>query len=413
MNNYKSLLLGAVAASVFAAGAIITPAHAGGHSDGSAAIGHKNGAFYVKSKDGNYTANTAVKLQFDFNHVSNDDDFTQGGQADTQRIRNRRFFIGAKGRAGSPNLTYGFTYNAQAGGNIDISLNYKVTPEINFKTGNYKSRGISSGQKLSSSAGWLVDDINGYGSIATGRGVGVSVHGKVAKVLSYEVKLSNGQAAGGQAVTEGGQVGFGLAYEPFGKFGSINQPDYNAKNKLRVLVEGAYVKAERSAGSGDFATYATASTAGVSNLDYWGATVAASYAGLSVTAGYEHGNFQTDDDGGSQQNGRRQMAYLLAASYMIVPKKIPLSVTYSVHNPDIAQSTSGDDVIATTGAVSVAGGTERQIGVGAAYLFNGHKNKLHASWDRISTDTAATEVDGGTNSNTVDHSLKLRWQVLF
>jgi len=411
MNNYKSLLLGAVAASVFAAGAMITPAHAGGHSDGSAAIGHKNGAFYVKSKDGNYTANTAVKLQFDFNHVSNDDDFTAGGQADTQRFRNRRFFIGAKGRAGSPNLTYGFTYNVQNGGNIDVSLNYKVTPEIQFKTGNYKSIGISSGKRQSSSAGWLVDDPNGYGSIATDRGLGVSVHGAIAKVLKYELKLSNGSSTGNSTATEGGQVDFGLSYEPFGKYGSVNQADQTAKNKLRVLVQASYAKADNVTGQGDFLVYSGAATQALANLDYWGALVGMKYAGLALTAGYEHGNFQVDNDdsGTDTTNGRRQMAYLLAASYMIVPKKIPISVVYSVHNPDITQDTAGGD----GGSIDVAGGTERQIGVGAAYLFNGNKNKLHASWDRVSTDTAATEVDGGNRSNTVDHSLKLRWQVLF
>jgi hypothetical protein len=408
MNNYKGLLLGAVAASVFAAGAMITPAHAGGHSDGSAAIGHKNGAFYVKSKDGNYTAMTGVKFQFDSTTASLDDGFA--AVPDSHAFDVARLFFGVKGRAGSPNLTYGLLFNVEGGAIIDSQVSYKFNPMAIVRVGNFKSLGISAGNRQSSSSGWMVDGPNGFGDIASGRNVGISLRGKYAKVLSYEAKISQGGASGVETGTEGIQADFGLSYEPFGRYGAFNQPDYSAKNKLRVLINAGYVGAWQSVGDGDFATYAAA-TDGDANLDYWHTLIGMKYAGLSLTAAYEHAIMQTgENDIGANANGRRTYAYMLAASYMVVPKKIPLALTYSVKDPDSEAQVGGDNN--GGGADALALGIQRQVGVGAAYLFNGHKNKLHASWDRISTDVATTAINGNETNN-VDHSFKVRWQVLF
>jgi len=408
MNNYKSLLLGAAAASVFAAGAMITPAHAGGHSDGSAAIGHKNGSFYVKSKDGNYTVKTGMKFQFDSTHTANDDSFTE--TADSHAFDTPRVHFGFKGRAGSPNLTYSMLFNVEGGAVIDTKVTYKFNPLMSVRVGNFKSLGISSGNRYSSSSGWLVDDPNGVGDLASGRNVGLSVLGKFAKV-SYEAKISQGGASGVETGTEGIMANFGLSYEPFGRYGGLNQPDYTAKNKLRMVVQGGYEVASNSTGSGDFATYAAAATTGDASLDYWHALVGMKYAGLHLTATYEHANYQTGiNDIGADQNGRRTYNYLLAASYMLVPKKVPLAVTYSVTDPDTQAQVGGDNN--GGGVDALALGIQRQVGVGAAYLFNGHKNKLHASWDRISTDVATTAITGN-DTNDVDHRFKLRWQVLF
>jgi hypothetical protein len=410
MNNFKGLLLGAVAASVFTAGAMITPAHAGSHSESTATIGHKGGAFYVKSKDGNYSAIAGMKFQFDSTFAVNDDTFTL--QADTHAFDAPRIHAGLKGRAGSPNLTYSLLYDFENSGIIDYSMSYKFNPLLTVKVGNYKSLGIHAGNRTSSSSGWLVDNPNGWGDVATGRNVGASILGKYANV-AYEAKISQGGDTGVETGTKGIMANFGLAYEPFGKYGGFSDPDYSAKNKLRMLFSGGYEVAQNSAGDGDFATYSAAANNGTANLDYWHGLVGLKYAGLALTATYEHGNMQTseNDSNGDNQNGRRSYAYFLGATYMLVPKKIPFSVTYSVLDPDSEAQVGGDN---NGGGVDAAAlGIQRQVGVGAAYLINGHRNKFHASWQRLSTDVATRALDGGNETNDVDHSFNLRWQVTF
>ncbi|MBT5035059.1 MAG: hypothetical protein HOM51_11140 [Rhodospirillaceae bacterium] len=406
MKSYKGLLLGAVAASVFAAGALVTPAQA----DGSAVLGHKKGNFYLKSKDGNYSVLPGMKFQFDSTNALTDDSFT--ANVDTRQLDIPRIHFGFKGRAGSPNLTYSMLFNVEGGAFIDAQVNYKFIPEVQVKVGNYKSLGVSAGNRYSSSSGWLVDDPNGAGDVASGRNIGISLRGTVAKVLSYEAKLSNGAGNGVETASQAVMYDFGLSYQPFGRYGALNQPDYSAKNKLRAVVQVGYQGAQGAVGSGDYAAYAAAATSGTADLKYWHALVGVKYAGLHLTGTYEHGNFQTDSVGfdSASQNGRRQYVWMAAASYMVVPKKVPFAITYTVHNRDTQQNTSGDS---NGGAVNVAGGIERQWGFGAAYLINGHKNKLHFSYDRISTHTNAAAIDGSDNNTIENDTFKLRWQVLF
>jgi len=95
------------------------------------------------------------------------------------------------------------------------------------------------------------------------------------------------------------------------------------------------------------------------------------------------------------------------ASYMLVPNRIPLSVLYTLHDPDSENGTEGGN-----GSVDSEAGMQRQVGVGAAYLFNGHRNKIHVSWDRVATETAITAISGDEGS-VKNHSFKARWQVLF
>jgi hypothetical protein len=410
MKSYKGLLLGAVAASVLATGALVTPAQA----DGSAVVGHKKGNFYVKSKDGNYSVLPGFKFQFDSTAVNRDDEFTE--RADSHLFDIARLFVGVKGRAGSPNLTYGILFNIDTGANIDAKLNYKIIPQFQLKVGNYKSIGISSGNRTSSSSGWLVDDPANYGDLASGRNVGVSAHGTLGKVLKYELKVSHGGGAGDE--TSGGEgvmADFGLNWEPFGRYGAHNQPDYSAKNKLRILLGAGYQLGNGVIGQGDFATYAAGTNAGDASLDYWHAIVGAKYAGLHLTGTYEHANFQSSvDNVGEEENGRRSYTWLMAASYMIVPKKIPLAMTYTVHDGDVADSNGGNP---DGGTSTTAGLIARSVGVGAAYLFNGHKNKLHASYEHTTTKINADAINGAAggndNNEQIDHALKLRWQVLF
>lgn len=411
MTNLKGLLLGAVAASVLAAGSLVTPAYAAGHSDdGSAVIGHKKGQFYIKSKDGNYSVLPGMKFQFDYTTTLADETFATGN--DTRQFDIPRLHFGVKGRAGSPNLTYGMLFDMGAGGNannIDAKLTYKFMPEVSVRAGTYKSLGIPAGKRYSSSSGWLVDDPNGVGSSAGDRNFGVSVLGKVAKVVSYEAKLSHGGGRQFETATDAIMWDFGVAYEPFGRYGALNQPDYTAKNNLRVTLGAGYQGAQGATGAGNFNTYAGASTAGAANLSAYHMNVGAKYAGLHLTGTYEHGNYQSGDGNGTQQDGQRSMTYLLAASYMIIPKKVPIAVTYSVTDGDTTQGT-----VAGSGAVAAAvDGRAVEWGIGVAYLFNGHKNKLHASWDRVTTQNNGDTIDGSADSETAVDTFKLRWQVLF
>ncbi len=414
MKTYKSLLLGAVAASVFAAGAMITPAQAGNHSNKKTAeLGHKKGAFYLKSTDGNYTAYTGFKFQFDSNFDSNDDDFVAGGVADTHEFKTRRIHFSVKGRAGSKALTYGIAFNVEGGSFIDGSIQYKYNKLLAFKVGNYKALGISAGNRTSSSTGWGVDDPVNFGAVASGRNVGASVLGNLTKELKYEVKVSQGGGSGVETASEGISLNVGLSYEPFGRFGGFNQADYNMHETLRMVFHGGYQYDQDSTGHGRFATYAAAAAGTRANLDYYHMMVGAKYAGLGLTAAYEHGNFQDDTaDGSLNHNGLKAQGIVLAATYMVIPKKVPLAVTYSYSDGDTENGANGD---INGGSLINGTGIVRQWGVGAQYLFNGHKNKLHASWDRTSTQVNLADVGTGANNSNkdIDQTVKFRWQLLF
>lgn len=398
MKHLKGLLLGAVAASVFAAGTMVTPANA----DGSAVFGHKKGSFYFKSKDGNYSVLPGFKFQFDA--AKNDTDNTFVATASTTQYQVRRLLLGLKGRAGSPNLTYGITLNLE-GTIFDAYAAYKFIPELQVVAGNYKSIGIPMGARLSSSAGWMVDDPNQLGQLLGDRTNGFGVRGALAKTLKYEVKIHGGQGSNGSVGTEGFAYDVGLNWEPFGNYGSFNQPDYGASSKMRVNLSGGYQYMNNVTGNKNFATYVTNSndTTGLANGYHVAAGVKMSGWQLGVM--FEHANYQTNNK--DINPGQRTYTTGVGASYMLVPNKIPLSASYFMNDPDSENSTTG-----SPGSVDNSAGIQRQVGVGAAYLFNGHQNKLMASWDRIAVATTATAISGSeTNNNT--HAFKLRWQLLF
>ncbi len=229
MTNYKGLLLGSVAASVLAAGALVTPAQA----DGSAVFGHKKGKFYAKSKDGNFSFLPGFNIQVDYSANITEDSFVAASRADVRRFTVRRGRASVKGRAGSPNLTYGISWDITSNtgttnGIFDTKVNYKFIPEIQVMAGQFKPIG-SPVDNGGSSSSWLVDDPNGTtggSSIAPSREVGVMIHGKVAKVLQYELTVSNGQGFRGATASEESGWGLGIRYEPFGRYGIWVEPDY-------------------------------------------------------------------------------------------------------------------------------------------------------------------------------------------
>jgi len=399
MKYIKGLLLGAVAASVFATGAMVTPANA----DGSAVIGHKKGKFYLKSKDGNYSVLPGFKFQFDAAKIERDNTFTDTDS--TSRMRVRRLLLGLKGRAGSPNLTYGITLNFQAT-IFDAKMSYKYNPAIIFTAGNYKSIGIPIANRFSSSSGFLVDGPNGLGDTLGDRSLGFGIGGKLGKTVKYEMKVHN--SAGGSNVSSESQgVGYevGLNWEPLGRYGGFNQPDYSAKSKMRVNLNGGFQYHKNGSGTKNFEDYCNDAVA--ADCDATGYHVAAGVkmSGWQLAATFEHANYQTNAN--NESPGQRTYSTGVMASYMLVPNRIPLSVLYTLHDPDSENGTEGGN-----GSVDSEAGMQRQVGVGAAYLFNGHKNKIHVSWDRVATETAITAISGDEGS-VKNHSFKARWQVLF
>jgi hypothetical protein len=415
MTNYKGLLLGSVAASVLAAGALVTPAQA----DGSAVFGHKKGKFYAKSKDGNFSILPGFNIQVDYSASITEDSFVAASRADNRRFTVRRGRAAIKGRAGSPNLTYGISFDVTTNtgttnGIFDTQVNYKFIPEVQVRAGQFKPIG-SPVDNGGGSSSWLVDDPNGTtggGSIAPSREVGMAIHGKVAKVLQYELTVSNGQGFRGATASEESGWSFGIRYEPFGRYGNFVQPDYTAKNKLRMQVHAAVKKVQGvQSGNGEVGTYATTVNAGEANSLYWVGAVGMKYAGLALSGLYQHANMQVGEDVQNENNGRRSYNWMLGASYMVIPKKIGVTAIWSVRDNDVAHSNAGNN---NDGSVIDDDTTiARQWGVGAFYLFRGHAHKLHASWDRVNTKVNADETDGGNGIVQSDDTLKLRWQVQF
>lgn len=414
MKNYKGVLLGSVAASVLAAGALATPANAAGHgakmADGSAVIGHKKGKFYVKSKDGNYSMLPGFNIQVDYSANNTDDDF--GERSDVRRFTVRRGRASIKGRAGSPNLTYGISWDittntGTTNGIFDTNVNYKFIPELQVRAGQFKPLG-NIVDNSGSSSGWLVDDANGTNggsSISPSRSVGVQVHGKVAKVLTYQLGINNGQGFRGATANSASGWTAAMQYQPLGRYGNWAQPDYTAKSNVRMIVHTTYhANNNATGGNGLFGTYAGNALASSS---YYQVATGVKFAGLALSAQYQHANYQADN---KEFDGQRAYNWLLGASYMIVPKKVYVAATYSVTDDDVAQG-----LLANGGSIGAANGIDRQWGIGAAYLFRGHAHKLHASFDRLTTKVNSDLADGtGTTDNTrSDNTFKVRWQVQF
>lgn len=398
MKNFKGLLLGAVAASVFAAGAMVTPANA----DGSAVVGHKKGAFYVKSKDGNYSIIPGFKWQFDASKTDLDNSFSS--RASTTKFALKRMFLAFKGRAGSPKITYGILMNLQDN-IVDAYAAYKYVPEVQIIAGNYKSIGIPIGKRLSSSAGWLVNDPNKIGKSLGDRSLGFGVRGTLNKTIKYEAKLSSGQGSNGSAGFEGVAYDLGMQWQPFGSYGSFNQADYGASSKMRVTLGGGFQYMNNATGTGDFATYVTNSADTSGHATAYHLHTGVKMSGWELGVSYEHANYQTNAKE-DQSRGNRNYTAVVGGSYMLVPNKIPLSASFSLHDPDTVNGTFGES------AVDATVGIQRQIGVGAAYLFNGHQNKVQASWDRTSTNLANTAISEGEHTQR-DHNFNLRWQLTF
>jgi len=363
----------------------------------AATIDHKKSVWFLKSDDGNYTASFGTQFQFDFVARALDDD--NGERADTRKMSLRRGRFGAKGRMGSPNLTYNLLFDVTTnsntntdGGNgmgiFDAYMGYKFSPEFSVRAGTFKPL-HSAYQSNSSGRDTFVERGQVDAAFQYGRDTGVMLHGKIAKILSYQVGAYNGNARATAGNTESSNFQGALVLEPTGKHGGLGEPDLKGTDKMRTWLSAGIVRTHDSTTAQSAVQSSFIAANGRGDITQYALDVGLKYAGLAVMGEFIHVNV----DGPTAVLSTTGKGFTVMGSYMVIPKK--MHVGARIEWLDKNDKTANNDI--------------SSYGLASAYYFNGQKHKVIVDWVHLSTDTTFA----GAPTKNEDDTFSAKWQTRF
>jgi hypothetical protein len=410
MQNYKTLMLGSVAASALLLGATATPALAD-----NVEIGHKGSKFYIQSKDGKWSAIPGGQIQVKYEYFSREerDDVTQFA---TRRVR-----FGVAGRAGSKNLTYKMSFdlstNSSAGIDgdgfttvFDTFLNYKFSNAMQFRGGTWKQR-FTEHHSASSAKGQFVDRNRGTANrLRMDRDTGIGIHGKLFKMLSYEATVVNGNTRKSPDSNLNQSYHAHVRLEPFGSYGTPYEGDFKGSKKLKLQVAAAYFFKNDVTFSTRGNDNSFLSQAGSGDIRAFAFGTGFKWMGFELYGEYAQKRYFDSDVKdlvglSDKVAGSKAVAWSVQASYFLIPKKWAVAGRWEYFN-DNTKTNNFDN--ATVGTYNTGINDEHRYGLATSYYLNGHQHKLVADWNRIDDYGAAS--DGGTRT---DDQFRLQWQVQF
>ncbi len=419
MKSYKTLMLGSVATSALLLGAVSTPVLAQ-----NVDVGHKGGAFYLKTKDGKFSVLPSAQIQVRYTYVNVD---SGSGDDDISEVTARRVRFGVGGRAGSKNLTYKITFDistnsssqedGDAGtGIFDSYLNYKFNNALQLRAGIWKQK-FTEGHSASTSKNQFVDRTDGDSAVRADRDTGIGISGKLFKMLSYEAAVIGGNTRKSPDDNLNHSFTASLRLEPFGKYGTLYEGDIKNSKKLKLqLSAGGIIKNDVT-----FSTRGNKNTfislAGAADVYGWTTGAGVKWRGFSLAGEYSiikmqdaSGNKGAEGpNAGTKVAGETIKAWNLQASYFVLPKKWSIAGRWEYRNLN-SNAKNHRSSGATIANARTSSDALVSYGLGTSYFIRGQAHKIQADWLRFN------DVDGGgDNSDSGSHNnqFRVQWQVRF
>lgn len=412
MKNYKTLMLGSVATSALLLGATSTPVLAA-----SAEIGHSKGTFYMKSKDGKWSAKPSGQIQFRYTYRAIDD---AAGTNDITEMVPRRVRFGVGGRAGSKKLTYKMSFNISTSGDADVDgdpgisifdsyLNYKFSKAVQFRAGVWKMK-FTDEHSNSSAKLQFVDRSDMDGRVRMDRDMGIGIRGNLFKMLNYEATVVNGNTRKSPASSGNHSFHAHLDIQPLGKFGNPYEGDTKNSKKLKVQVSASGLVKDNVTFSTRGNQNTFISLAGAADVYGWTAGAGLKWRGFAFYGAYAQQKFvDVAEKGNSKIAGELVRGWTMEASYFLIPKKWSVAGRWEkrdLNANNVDHAGSGATIANAAGGSDV----ENSWGLATSYYIRGQAHKLQFDWVHIH------DVDGlgdGGDRDSNDDQFRLQWQVRF
>lgn len=342
---------------------------------------HKGRSFSWATTDGNYSAQLYGYGQVRFT-MEDKDSGDDRGNFSVQRAR-----LGLRGNALSKDLKYQLFLNVYSGNEKDVSLfdwfaDYTPWKEFGIKGGQYKVP-YAMQWNISAAGQQFVDRTTVDGNFRFDRDTGVSLHGTLFGMFSYDAGVFNGEGTNKNNPDDHFLWVGRLSAQPLGKY-----PNHESDNEISpkpvmlVSVAGAFDDDVSSHTRPNLNSRLNA--LGTSDVTSWNGFAGVKWMGASLQVEGHRREIEPKDPA---QNDETALGYYVQGGYFVWKDKVEVAARYEYFDPD-------DDK---------GGDKEKQYGLGANYFFAAHKNKIQADFFRIEKDKGDVE----------DNQFRVQYQLSF
>ncbi|MCP4364938.1 MAG: hypothetical protein GY800_06515 [Planctomycetes bacterium] len=353
--------------------------------------GYKKG-FYLQSLDDRFKLKINNRLQVRYTWEDND------GSKDTSSFRIRRYKVKFSGHAFTKNLTYKVQWNLPSYGGIgkleDAWANYKVADFLQFRGGQYKVP-FNREKLISSGKLQFVDRSIANGEFNLSRDIGVMAHAKPMNGLfEYYLAIMSGAGANREENTNTKMMyAVRGAVNPLGEFKSYSESDLEYEENPKVALGGAFVWND---GTELFVADDDMTFNKPIVLRQTTADIMAKWRGFSILSDFYWRDVSAHlGESTFPRHTNRGYGYTVQAGYFVpvsyLQKHLEFAGRYSFFDPN----------------TNVNKDSEREIGGGVNWFFNGHKNKLQADV------TSITRKQGSGEDDEDDLEFRTQYQLAF
>jgi phosphate-selective porin OprO/OprP len=320
------------------------------------------------------TADERFSLQlYGYGQVRSTYQNRNNGADDRFNFSVQRARIGVRGYAFQKDLKYQLYLNVYQGDEEDTSLldyffDYAPIPELGVKGGQFKVP-YAVQWNISAAGLQLVDRTTVDGNFRLDRDSGVSLHGKLASMLRYDVGVFNGEGRNRNNPDDNLLYVARLMLEPLGKYPFHESDNELSKKPVLLLVAGmAYDDDVSSHTRNNLNSWLN--TLGKSNVLSYDGFAGFKYRGASAQGEVHRRNI----DPGS--NDVTAVGFYAQGGYFVWRDKVEAAARYEYFDPD---DDEGSDV-------------RTEYGGGVNYFFAGHRNKAQADFFHVD-DQAGSDED--------------------
>ena len=364
-------------------------------------IGHGSRGVEIETEGGRFLIQIQPRLQFRYTGGTLGDTVLADRVTPGPTFGVNRARIKIGGHAFTPDLTYFFEYELQGNALLDFRTQYRLTPWLSLKAGQWKVH-YNRERVISSGAQQMLDRSLLNPVFTLDRQQGMSLYGRVdgggLADFSYWATLATGTGRGGESNDDDhplwmGRIHWNLMGEPPGFSGS----DLGVTERPGLLIAVAaatnrspYTRFSQS-GGGQLPGF-DEGVAGQYRVNQWTAETAFKHRGISWQQEFhwKRVDDRVNDERTTLLGNYAQIGVLLGGLWPSLPPQLELALRHAFYDPERG----------------VESDIQQEVSLTANWFFHGHLNKLSAELLWLTADTRTGDDKDSLN-------LRLQWDIPF
>lgn len=318
------------------------------------------------------------------------DDRDQGNNRSNFSVQRAR--LGLRGNAFLKDLKYQLFLNVYSGDQNAVSLfdwfaDYTPLPELGFRVGQSKVP-YAVQWNISAANLQFVERTTVDANFRLDRDTGVTLHGRLFDMLSYDLGVYNGEGTNKNNPDDKHLYVARLTLEPLGRYPMAESDLARSKSPLLLLSAAfAYNNDVASHTRPNLNGRLTETALGRSDVTGWNGFAGLKWMGASAQAEYHRRKIDPED---STKDHETAVGFYAQAGYLVWKNTLEVAGRYEYFDPN---DDLGDNL-------------RQEYGGAVNWFFAGHRNKVQADFFRINTQSQ-------TEDSTNDNRLRVQYQLAF